>query len=109
MKRFGFLLAFLFVCGSAMAADIALIYENEGAVAAGKFTQANLVPEGAVVPAGLAMKGNVLVGKLGGSLYKSSLIRLDTDLDLALLRLTQPVSDQALQAAHQKKSAAILG
>lgn len=111
MRRLFLLISILFLTAGLQAAEIALVYENEGMVAAGKFTVVSLVQEGALVPASYALKagGNMLIGSLGGKLYTSAIVRLDNDLDLAVMRLSEPVTTPGLQEAHQKKSAAVMG
>ncbi len=100
----------LVAVGFVSAAQVALVYENEAAVKAGKFTIASVVTEGVLVPASLAMKsgGNLYIGPVGNSVYKASLVRLDNDLDLAVMKLTEPLTSNDLQNTHKIKSQAVL-
>ncbi|MCG3206191.1 MAG: hypothetical protein KCHDKBKB_02922 [Elusimicrobia bacterium] len=90
--------------------NIALVYENEGAVTQGKFFVSSLVPEGVLVSAQWALKagGTILAGPVNGPLSHASLVRLDNDLDLAVLRLGEVVQNSQTQGWHKIKSKSIV-
>lgn len=92
------------------AAQVALVYENEVAAKKGTFAIASIIPEGVLVPSQLALKsgGNLLVGPVGNSVYKASLVRLDNELGLAVLKLDEQLSNSDIQTVHQLKSRAVL-
>lgn len=97
--------------GSCAASEVALVYENEAAATQGDFTIASVVPEGVLVSAKLVLKAGsqLLVGPVGNSIYHANLVRLDNELDLAVIRIGDPVLNDAAQNMHQKKSKAVIG
>jgi hypothetical protein len=90
-------------CGIAAGAlaGVALIYDNEGAVKTGHSTPADVNDAGASVPADAALaNANTLLWGDGEGLFRAAIARLDTDLNLALLRRGERVGNDELQAAH---------
>lgn len=110
MRRFILLSAILFACGSLRAAELALVYENEEALLAGRSLIGTITPDGVLIPATTALKsaGTLYLAVPGQPLSKGSLLRLDTEADLALIKAGELVSDPKLQEAHKKKSAVVL-
>ncbi len=111
MTKLGFLLLVCFCSvGLASAADIALVYENEAAVRQGKAEYGTVVSDGVLVSAkyALANSASLLVGAAGEDLHRAVLVRLDNDLDIAILRLGDVVQAADLNEAFKKKSKAVL-
>ena len=97
-------LALSLVSAAAQAGSFALVYENEAAASAGRGWPAPLTATGIVAPAdrALAASGTLLVGD-GEGLYKAVLFRLDNDLNVAILRKGEPVSDLPLAGRHLQR------
>ncbi len=91
---------------SAMAADVAFVYPTEEVIRSGKPIFGSVVSDGVLAPADavLAAGGEVFVGFADGAVKKASLVRLDKDLNVALLRLGENVLNPELQAAHRKRA-----
>ncbi len=108
-SRIGFWLC-LMVATVAHASNIALVYENEAAVKQGKATIGTVVSDGVLTSAQFALSASktILIAPAGQDLRRGVLVRLDNDLDLAVLRLGDLVTDPILQEANRKKSEAVL-
>lgn len=105
MKRFWFSL-FVFTVAAPLFAEVALVYKSDDDVKKTVFMTGVATTEGIVVSAqGVVAAGDKLsAGLQGQELKKAALVRFDNDLNLALIRLGDRVSDEALQAAHKKNS-----
>lgn len=104
------ILGFLIVlCSSPIAADVVLVYPNEQAVKDGKSILGMVTSDGVTVSATFALDAgkNLLIGPLGQPLRQGTLIRLDNDLDLAVMRPTASIENAALNQAHLKKSESV--
>jgi hypothetical protein len=90
-----------------MGADVAFVYSTEEDIRSGKSVIGTIAADGIVAPADtvLAAGGEVFVGVPGDAVKKASLIRMDKDLNLALLRAGKRVLNPELQAAHRRRSA----
>lgn len=111
MRR-GFLA--LFFLGAAVAAhagSLALVFENDAAVLSGKSSLGTPVADGILIPSSVALAGGngISAGLVGEKLRHGILVRLDNDLNLALIRLGDEVNDATLQKVFQARSAAVAG
>lgn len=112
MKKIFLALALAVSLGvSVRAAEVALVYDNEAAVTAGKFTLGTVVSDGILISAQMALAAgqNLLAAAPGQSLHKTLLVRLDNDLNLAVIRLGDAVENDDLDAAFRKTSQAVVG
>lgn len=100
-KTIAFLSFILALVPVARAADIALLYVSTTAAAEGHAWPAPLVDGGAALPADVALgaSSTLLYGD-GDGLFRGSITRLDTDLNIAVVRRGERVGDAALQASH---------
>lgn len=89
------------------ASNVAFVYPNEEAVLSGKPIVATVSNDGIVVPADavLAAGGEVLVGLTDDLVKKATLIRLDKDLNVAVLKLGDRLLNPDLQKAHRNRIA----
>lgn len=93
---------------AAAASPLALVYENEEAVLNGKASFGTVVEEGIVVGGDLLGKTNALLAApVGEKLRYASLIRLDMQLNIAILSLGDAVQGTLIQDAHQLRSTAV--
>jgi len=110
LKRFfGFLAGVLVASSLARAASVALIYVDEQAIRSGKPLVGAVVSDGIVAPADavLASGGDVFVGLSNDDVRKASLVRLDKDVNVAVLRLGERLLNPELQAIHRKRAASL--
>ncbi len=106
MKKFLAVAALTIFIGAAAvcSADVALIYDNDAAVVAGRSTPASVVDGGAAVPsAGALATANTLLYGDGDGLFRGLIARLDNDVNLAVVRRGERVGDKALQEAHAQR------
>ena len=105
MKKTIALLSLLLVgAPAARAADIALLYVSTTAVAEGHAWPAPLVDGGAALPADVALgSSSTLLYGDGDGLFRGSIARLDTDLNIAVVRRGERLGDAALQASHASR------
>lgn len=99
----------LLISRTAFAASVALVYEGEKNVTDGKSVLGTVVEGGVVIPADSisSPKSPFFAAGAGETLRSASLLRMDIQLNTALLKLGDPVANLALQAAHAKRSAAM--
>ncbi|MBV9080730.1 MAG: hypothetical protein JO102_06385 [Elusimicrobia bacterium] len=107
MKRIGVtLLAAMGVLSAATAAraEFVLFYESTAAVEAGRGTPTVWTSSGATVPSQTALSAaqTALIGD-GQGLFKASLARLDNDLNLAVFRKGEAVTDARLASLHASR------
>lgn len=89
---------------AARAVELALVYENDAAVTAGRSWPALVVDGGAAVPSASALAAaNTLLYGDGDGLFRGQIARLDNDLNIAVVRRGERVGDQALQTAHAQR------
>jgi hypothetical protein len=99
-------LVMVLTAGAVRAASVALIYSDEAALRSGKPFVGCVVSEGVVAPADLVLKSSdVLVGLSDDGVKKATLIRLDKDANVAVLRLEGRLLNPELQALHRKRAA----
>jgi hypothetical protein len=94
----------LSIGAAASAAGMALIYDNDEAVTAGRSWPALVVEGGAAMPsdAALSSANTILYGDAEG-LFRGSVARLDNDLNMAIVRRGERVGDDSLQSAHANR------
>ena len=99
----------LSVALSVRAADVGLVYENEVAVREGRAIVGSATSEGILVSAKFALANNAtaFLGIPQGKLHKAVLLRLDTQLDVAILQPGEEVQDADLQKAFQSRAASL--
>ncbi len=108
-KTIAFLAATFFLPSPGIRAEVALVYQNSDAVLKGRSSLGSVTPDGILISAEEALKANTkpLLGLPGQKLRQGVLVRLDNDMNAALFRLGEEVSSPDLQAAHEKKAAAL--
>lgn len=111
MRKYISFLIVLLIPAFAQAGEPSLIYESSAAVKAAKFKVGTAVADGVVVSMDLLSPSakQFLVGEANGYLRAASLSRTDNDLNVALLRWGNDVSDASLQAAHKANGASLIG
>ena len=91
----------ILVAPVARAADVALLYASSAAVTEGHSWPTLVVDGGAAFPADMALSSaNTLLYGDGDGLFRAAIARLDTDLNVAVIRKGERVGDSALQASH---------
>ncbi len=86
------------------AASMVLIYANEAAVASGKSTPAPETESGVIIPAATALTqgATFLIGDANG-LSHGVLFRLDNDLNVAIVRRGDAITDAQIVGRHLKQ------
>jgi hypothetical protein len=107
MRGFLVALAIVCLCGASKASNTAFVYPGAELALSSGPVMGTVVAEGVLAPADavLAMPGDVIVGLPGDYLKSATLVRLDKDLNLALLRLGEPVINPEAQKVHAKRTA----
>ena len=102
-------LALVFVLAlPAAAGDVALVFPGSQAVLDGKAVLGTFTGGGVVVSLkDIGDAREFLAGVVDGVLQKASLVRMDNELQVALLKFTGPVEDANLAAAFQAQSRAV--
>lgn len=111
MKKFLSVWFVTVVLTAAVVAAPVLVYKSEADVRAGKSVLGIQTQDGVLVPASQVMGqvNELILGFFSGDLNKGQFLRLDTELDVALLRTGDPISAADLKKAHQKKVDGIRG
>lgn len=104
-KTLGLILLAVSIGGAAAwGAGMALIYDGEAAVTAGHSWPALLASGGAAMPSETALSSSntLLYGDEEG-LFRASVVRLDNDLNMAIVRRGERIGNDELQAAHANR------
>lgn len=98
---------FLFAAGS--WAQPVLVYKNEAELRGGKSLLGYLSEDGVMVAASplVGVQTEPILGYFSGELFRGRIMRLDNELDVALLRVGEAISAFDLLKIHQAKVAAI--
>lgn len=96
----------VWLAGSALhASSVAFIYLNEAGIISGKPILGTIVQGGVAVEASRVWPGTGkwFVGFANGDLRHATLLRMDSDLDVAVLKIQDPVTEQNLTDAFNKR------
>lgn len=90
------------------AGDVALVFPGSQAVMDGKAILGTFTGGGVVVNLrDIGDAREFLAGVVGGALQKASLVRMDNELQVALLKFNGPVEDAGLAAAFRDRASAV--
>ncbi len=111
MKKLILIIMGISALASAAVAAPVLVYPDESGLRSGKFVLGILSDDGVLVPASQVdgAAKDLILGFFTGDLSRGTLIRLDNELDVALLRAGDAITSGDLLKIHQKKVAGIQG